>query len=176
MLGKSFSLFFYLKKPKNYEKGPQPIYMRITVDGILKEITTTRECDPKLWIPHLECSTGKSESQKELNEHLSILKLKVFDARRVLLENDREITAESIRKGLISKSGGFVGWCTGLWRFCLCNFFADHLPHGFPELFRLIREQHRGNGITLAHRFFHDFSDSGRQFGPGGRGKEAKYT
>lgn len=103
MLGKSFSLFFYLKKPKNYEKGPQPIYMRITVDGILKEITTTRECDPKLWIPHLECSTGKSESQKELNEHLSILKLKVFDARRVLLENDREITAESIRNMLTGR-------------------------------------------------------------------------
>lgn len=103
MLGKNFNLLFYLKKPKNYTDGPRPIYMRITVDGIAKEIATARVCDPKLWIPHLECSTGKSESQKELNEHLSILKLKVFDARRVLLENDREITAESIRNMLTGR-------------------------------------------------------------------------
>ena len=79
-------------------------------------------------------------------------------------------------QGLVSKAGRFVNGWTWLWYFCLCNFFPDHLPHGLPELFRLVREQHWGNGITLAHRFFHDFSDLGQQYGPSGRGKEAKYT
>ena len=51
----------------------------------------------------------------------------------------------------VSKAWRFVGWLIVLWDLCLGNFFADHLPHGLPELFRLVREQHRGNGITLAH-------------------------
>ncbi|WP_202552168.1 Arm DNA-binding domain-containing protein [Ginsengibacter hankyongi] len=49
MLGKNFSLLFYLKKPKNYLLGDMPIYMRITVEGLVKELTTSRKCDPKLW-------------------------------------------------------------------------------------------------------------------------------
>jgi hypothetical protein len=43
MLEKSFSLLFYLKKPKNYVSGNMPIYMRITVDEIPKEISTQEE-------------------------------------------------------------------------------------------------------------------------------------
>ncbi len=49
MLEKSFSLLFYLKKTKNYRIGNMPIYLRITVDGIPKEITTGRNCDPDKW-------------------------------------------------------------------------------------------------------------------------------
>ncbi|MDF2516655.1 MAG: recombinase [Sphingobacterium sp.] len=45
----NYSLLFYLKKPKNYVSGPKPIYMRITVDGIPKEVSTGRECDPSKW-------------------------------------------------------------------------------------------------------------------------------
>lgn len=49
MLEKTFSLLYYLKKPKGYSKGLMPIYLRITVDGIAKEITTGRECLPERW-------------------------------------------------------------------------------------------------------------------------------
>ena len=34
------SLLFYLKKPKNYQKGPVPIYLRITVESKRAEFTT----------------------------------------------------------------------------------------------------------------------------------------
>jgi hypothetical protein len=40
------SLLFYMKKPKNYESGLAPIYMRITVNSKRSETTTGRECDP----------------------------------------------------------------------------------------------------------------------------------
>jgi hypothetical protein len=49
MLDKSFRLLFYLKKPKNYSKGEIPIYLRITVDGISKELSVKRSCDPGRW-------------------------------------------------------------------------------------------------------------------------------
>ena len=42
MLEKSLGLLFYLKKPKDYKNGPVPIYLRITVDGVEKEMSTKR--------------------------------------------------------------------------------------------------------------------------------------
>ncbi|MBB5639014.1 hypothetical protein HDE68_004952 [Pedobacter cryoconitis] len=44
----SFSLLFYLKKPKNYIKGAVPVYLRITVDGKRAELATSRDCEPEL--------------------------------------------------------------------------------------------------------------------------------
>ncbi|WP_317198316.1 Arm DNA-binding domain-containing protein [Mucilaginibacter ginkgonis] len=45
----TFSLLFYLKKPKNYEDGPVPVYLRITVAGKRSETASGRECLPSLW-------------------------------------------------------------------------------------------------------------------------------
>jgi len=42
----TFSLLFYLKKPKNYQSGPMPVYLRITVNGQRSETTAWRECEP----------------------------------------------------------------------------------------------------------------------------------
>jgi len=44
----TFSLLFYLKKPKNYLTGAAPIYLRITVDGKRAELSASRECAPPL--------------------------------------------------------------------------------------------------------------------------------
>ena len=45
----NFSLLFYLKKPKNYQTGPVPVYLRITVAGKRTEVATGRECEPGRW-------------------------------------------------------------------------------------------------------------------------------
>lgn len=103
MLGKNFSLLFFLKKPKNYESGDMPIYIRITVDGQAREMTTSRKCDPKIWNQKAEKAFGKTEQIKELNGHLTVLQVKVFEARRLLIEGDKEVTAQAIKNLLIGK-------------------------------------------------------------------------
>ncbi|SEB21505.1 Arm DNA-binding domain-containing protein [Pedobacter hartonius] len=55
----TFSLLFYLKKPKNYLKGAAPIYLRITVDGKRAELSASRECDP----PVMEHQKGTRNRQ-----------------------------------------------------------------------------------------------------------------
>jgi len=97
MLGKNFSLLFYLKKPKNYLRGDMPIYMRITVNGKVKEMATSRKCGPEIWDQKSEMAHGKSESIKELNMHLSVLKVKVFEARLLLIGDSKLVTAEAIK-------------------------------------------------------------------------------
>ena len=91
MLEKSFSLLFYLKKPKNYLKGIKPIYLRITVDGIPKEISTGRQCDPDRWNANTGRCNGTKEDAKLLNAFLDILQTKVYEVRRKLLEKKKSL-------------------------------------------------------------------------------------
>jgi hypothetical protein len=49
MLGKNVSILFYLKKPKNYASGPLPIYLRVTVDKEVAELSISQKCEPKQW-------------------------------------------------------------------------------------------------------------------------------
>lgn len=64
-----------------------PIYMRITVAGQAKEMTTSRQCAPETWNQKAEKAIGKIEYVRELNSHLSPLKVKVFEAR---IESDHD--------------------------------------------------------------------------------------
>ena len=103
MLGKNFSLLFFLKKPKNYVSGDMPIYMRITVDGQAKEMTTSRKCNPEIWNQKAEKAFGKTEQVKELNSHLTTLQVKVFEARRLLIDNSKAVTAVAIKNLLTGR-------------------------------------------------------------------------
>ena len=107
MLEKSFTLLFYLKKPKNYLTGSMPIYMRITVDGIRKEISTGSQCDQDRWNANAGRVNGSKEDAKRLNEYLDTLQIKVYEVRRKLVEKNETITANGLKnvlKGTSDKS------------------------------------------------------------------------
>src|SRR5690606_2398874 len=76
----NYSLLFYLKKPKNYAGGAKPIYMRITVAGDPKEVSTGRECDPLRWNAKANRAKGTKEDIRNLNAYLDTLERKVANA------------------------------------------------------------------------------------------------
>lgn len=100
MFEKSFSLLFYLKRPKNYQSGSMPIYLRITINGIPKEISTKRECTHERWNPSSMRIIGTREESKTINSYLDFLQNKVHEVRRQLVECNQVITAESIKNAL----------------------------------------------------------------------------
>jgi hypothetical protein len=104
MLDKSFGLLFYLKKPKNFGKGPIPIYLRNTVDGIAKELSTKRSCDPNRWNPSAERVSGAMEDGKALNAYLDTLQAKAYEAKRHLIEANQMVTALAIKEILLGHS------------------------------------------------------------------------
>jgi len=59
IMSTNYSLLFYLKKPKNYVSGAKSTYMRITVAGEPKEVSTGRECDPARWNAKANRAKGK---------------------------------------------------------------------------------------------------------------------
>lgn len=99
----NYSLLFYLKKPKNYINGSKPIYMRITVPGIPRELSAGRECDPARWNPISNRVKGQKEEIRNLNAHLDTLERKVEDAHSSLVKQGVEITSELIKLKYLGK-------------------------------------------------------------------------
>jgi site-specific recombinase XerD len=91
------SLLFYLKKPKKYVSGSVPIYMRITVDGVPKELSTGKKCDPARWNSHSGRLSGTREDVRTLNNYLDALEKQVDNAHTVLVTDGKDITAETIK-------------------------------------------------------------------------------
>lgn len=100
MLDKSFGLLFYLKKPKNYTIGEMPIYLRITVDGIPSEISIKRSCDPVRWNSSAGRTRGTNESAKTLNNYLGTFESRIFEIKRLMIENGELMTSFSIKQKL----------------------------------------------------------------------------
>ena len=97
MLEKSFGLLFFLKQSKNHKKGTRYVYLRITVNGLSKELSTKRLCEPSRWSSEAGKAIGNKEDAKSLNTYLDILKSKVYDARRIMIESNKPVTAEALK-------------------------------------------------------------------------------
>ena len=94
----NFSMLFYVKKQKNYTSGQAPIYLRITVNGKRSEITTNRECDPEKWNKKSRGAIGTREEIKSSNVFLNNLQTKAYEAHRYPSENEKSVTAETLKK------------------------------------------------------------------------------
>lgn len=107
MIPKSFGLLFYLKKPRGYVKGECPIYLRITMDGVMKEMSIHRNCDPGRWDSRIgRAIISKTSGRRSaletlptddpfraLNAYLDTLQAKVHEARHQLLMSGKPVTA-----------------------------------------------------------------------------------
>jgi len=97
MLEKSFGLLFYLKKSKNQTKGPFYIYLKITVDGKSVELSSKRKWESSRWNSSAARASGTKEDARELNYLLDALELQIYQAKRSLIEADREVSAQAIK-------------------------------------------------------------------------------
>jgi site-specific recombinase XerD len=101
----NYSLLFYLKKPKNYVAGQhKPIYMRITVAGLPKELSAGRECLPSRWCPKANRAIGNKEEVRTLNSYLDTLDRSIEKAHTDLIKESAAITAEAIKNKYLGKT------------------------------------------------------------------------
>ncbi|MBE7177562.1 MAG: site-specific integrase [Mucilaginibacter polytrichastri] len=100
----TFSLLFYLKKPKHFQGGTLPIYIRITVNGGRAETSTGRECLLQEWNASAGRLKGTKEKVKSFNAYLDDLQAKVYQCHRLMTELNQAITAESLRNTFLGKT------------------------------------------------------------------------
>ncbi len=100
---KSFGCFFYLKKKGINESREADIYLKITVDSEIAQLSTKRKCSKGSWNVSACRAAGKTDYAKSINSYLDTLQLKVFEAKRRLIEIDEEITAAKIKDLVMGK-------------------------------------------------------------------------
>jgi hypothetical protein len=92
-----FTLLFYFKKPKNYSKDLQPLYMRVTVGIERFEVSTKRKWDPLRWNAETCRASGTKEDARSLNAYLHTFETRLNNAHLQLLADSEAVTAQSLR-------------------------------------------------------------------------------
>ncbi len=99
----TLTLLFSMRKPKNYQSGDMPIYLRITVDGQRAELAVSRKFDPSRWDTHLGRAIGTKADAKALNSYLEGVQGKLHELHRQMTEADANTTAETLKNRFIGK-------------------------------------------------------------------------
>ncbi|HUH51350.1 MAG TPA: site-specific integrase [Flavobacterium sp.] len=100
-MNKTFNLLFYVKKSKIRANGTAPIYLRITIDGKVKEIASKRYIEPDKWNSKMQKAVGTSEEIRSLNSYLKTLEQQVYDAHHILLKDHTTTTSASLKSKLV---------------------------------------------------------------------------
>ena len=98
MARKSFSVLFFIKKAKLLKNGEAPVFMRITVNGCMVDISIKRSCPVNLWNQAKENSKGKDRMSVELNHYLEITRSHIHQIYRELETSGKVITVDLVRK------------------------------------------------------------------------------
>ena len=100
-MNQSFNLLFYVKKTKINSQGEAPIYLRITIDGRVTEISVKRTAKLQLWNSAGQKLNGNSEAIKSFNFYLKTFEQRVYDAYHELMKDKDLITCESLKNKLL---------------------------------------------------------------------------
>ena len=102
-MNKTFNLLFYVKKAKINFLGESPLYLRITIDGKISEISTKRTILPSRWNAKAQKVNGSSEESKSFNFYLKTFEQKVYDTYHELMRDKESVTCESLKNKLLGK-------------------------------------------------------------------------
>ncbi|WP_255505139.1 Arm DNA-binding domain-containing protein [Algoriphagus sp. Y33] len=90
-----------MKQSKKTTTGDKYVYLRITVDGIAKDLSTKRLWSPKRWNNAIGRANGNKEEDRTLNAYLDSLHHKVLQAKKQLIDSDKEVTSEALKNVLL---------------------------------------------------------------------------
>ncbi len=100
-MNKTFNLLFYVKKSKVNSEGEAPIYLRITIDGKICEISTKRSIHMSKWVAKAQKVSGSNEAAKSLNMYLKTFEQKVYDTYNALLRDEGLITCQILKNKIL---------------------------------------------------------------------------
>jgi site-specific recombinase XerD len=100
-MNKTFNLLFFIKKNKIRTNGTAPIYLRITIDGKMADITAKRYIDPKKWDNKAHRALGNSIEAKTLNVYLKTLEQQVYDCHYLMMKEEEFVTSEGLKSKLL---------------------------------------------------------------------------
>src|SRR4030095_7432811 len=92
------SILFYGKKTKLDSNKTLSIYLRVTVNGERFEVSTQRYVESGKWSSSAGKVKGNSEEAQIINQYLDSLRRRVYDYQKVILQEGKFFTRESLRQ------------------------------------------------------------------------------
>jgi len=93
----TLGILLHIRKDKLNKKGEAPIFLRVTVNGKRAEISTKRFVIPDKWNSQAGQVKGTKEEIRVLNQYLLTLKNKAIRIYQKFIEEDKPISANSIK-------------------------------------------------------------------------------
>ncbi|WP_394367929.1 Arm DNA-binding domain-containing protein [Mucilaginibacter glaciei] len=62
------------------------VYLRVTVDGVPKEMSVKRSWEPSRWSGMANHAIGNKEDARAINEYPDVLQNRAYEARRKLIK------------------------------------------------------------------------------------------
>ncbi len=91
------SVLFYIKRSKVNDDGICPIYVRVTIQSVRFEFSSTKFINPDKWSNETSKVKGTNDEARSINTHLEYIKSKIVDAEKVLYKKDLPITSENLK-------------------------------------------------------------------------------
>lgn len=104
----TFSILFFVKWKKLLSSGEAPVYMRITVNGSISEVSLKRSIKPNLWDTARNKAKGTSPEAQELNDYMTSVRGQLFMHQKELQESGKSITPKML-------ANAFAGIGVGKW-------------------------------------------------------------
>ncbi|WP_291107425.1 site-specific integrase [Flavobacterium sp. UBA6195] len=96
-MSNKISILFHAKSSRALKNGLVPIYLRITINGERLEITTGKYSEKSKWLPSAGKIKGSSEETRLINSYLDILRNKVYETEKWMVNNNLEINAQTFK-------------------------------------------------------------------------------
>ncbi|MBN1414343.1 MAG: site-specific integrase [Bacteroidales bacterium] len=97
----TFNVLFFIRKTKLLRNGEAPVYVRITVNGDRGELGISRSINPEIWDSGKGRAKGNTRVVKEFNEYLDEYHSRVFQAKKKLESDFRQVTSEALKMKLL---------------------------------------------------------------------------
>lgn len=103
-MNRTFSLLYYINKQiLNPKTVLVSIYLHITIYGKRAEISINRTIEPNRWNPVSVKAIGTNEAFRTINAFVESHRFKVQEFYRLILDEDIEISAETLKNRLLGK-------------------------------------------------------------------------
>ncbi|PLX08483.1 MAG: recombinase [Marinilabiliales bacterium] len=100
----TLNLLFYVRKTRLLKNGEAPVYMRITVNGVRKDLALNQGINPKLWDSVKGKASGNSKNARSLNLYFESIRVQLRQHMINMREENIPITALTLKNRFQGKS------------------------------------------------------------------------
>ncbi|HEY0091843.1 MAG TPA: site-specific integrase [Flavobacterium sp.] len=91
------SILFYAKKSKATKNGQLPIYLRVTLNGVRIELSTSKMIDLSQWSVKEGRMKGNSEEARAINGYLDSMRFRVYETEGFLVRSQMIVNADTFK-------------------------------------------------------------------------------